>query len=87
VDVCPARDKAQRFAGENQPNFRIRAMTWDQLLHNRFQQLKFVQDALAVTTNEGTGLAELRRIHGEHLPDLDAREPDSGEAQAAHGRD
>lgn len=62
-------DKARGLDGSRRDNFRIRAMTWDDLLHNRLQQLKFVQDALKAATNEGTGLAELRRIHGDYLPE------------------
>lgn len=63
-----AIDKAQQFEASATPEYRVRIMTWDELLHNRLHQLHFVQAALNVTTNADTGMNRLRTIHGAHLP-------------------
>ena len=61
-------DKARQFEASATPEYRVRIMTWDELLHNRLHQLNFVQAALNVTTNADTGMDRLRTIHGAHLP-------------------
>ncbi|HET6167790.1 MAG TPA: ATP-binding protein [Marmoricola sp.] len=63
------RDKAEALERSSQPNFRLRVMTWDQLISTRRHQMKFVQRALDVNTSADSGVARLRAVHAEHLPD------------------
>lgn len=63
-----AQDEAEQLELSATPEFKVRVMTWNQLLQSRLHQLNFVQDALNVTTSADAGVDRLRTIHGAHLP-------------------
>lgn len=63
-----ARDKAEQLERSNGLNFRIRVMTWDQLIHARRHHMNFVQRALEVSTSADSGVARLKLVHADRLP-------------------
>ncbi|TQJ49302.1 ATP-binding protein [Phycicoccus sp. SLBN-51] len=62
--------KAEQFERAAERGMRLRIMSWDSLLRARRHQLDFVQRALALTTSESDGVAELRRMHRDALPEV-----------------
>lgn len=64
-----AAEKAADFERSARPNFRIRVVTWENLIHERRHQMKFIQNALSMNTTTSGGLEEIRRLHSAHLPE------------------